>query len=72
MGYFTVCAVRESGGTAFSVSNDAMVRIIYYAAQRAGMLIVIEAVATLAAYTELPATLFLAHDDETVLFFYRQ
>ncbi len=62
-------AVRESGGTALSVSDDAMMRMVSYAAQREGMLIAIEAAATLAAYFALLATHFLTPDDETVLFF---
>ncbi len=62
-------AVRESGGTAVSVSDDAMMRMVSYAAQRVGMLIAIEAAATLAAYTELLTTGFLGPEDETVLFF---
>jgi threonine synthase len=62
-------AVRASGGTALSVSDDAIIGMVYYAAQRAGMLIAIEAAATLAAYAELLATHFLTPDDETVLFF---
>ena len=62
-------AVRESGGTALSVSDDAMKRMVHLAAQREGMLIAIEAAATLAAYFTLLATHFLTPNDETVLFF---
>ena len=62
-------AVRESGGTALSVSDDAMKRMVHLAAQREGMLIAIEAAATLAAYFTLLAAHFLMPNDETVLFF---
>ena len=62
-------AVRESGGTALSVSDDVMMRMLDYAAQREGMMIAIEAAATLAAYSALLATHFLTPNDETVLFF---
>ena len=40
-----------------------------FAAQRAGMLIALEAAATLAAYHDLLATGFLEPEMETVLFF---
>ena len=62
-------AVRESGGTAISVSDDAMVEMVRYAAQREGMLIALEAAATIVAYHVLLAAHFLNLDDETVLFF---
>jgi len=62
-------AVRESGGTALSVSDDAMRRMVHSVAQREGMLIAIEAAATLAAYFALLAAHFLTPNDETVLFF---
>jgi len=62
-------AVRKSGGTAISVSDDAMIAMVHYAAQREGMLIALEAAATIAAYHELLAQRFLTLDDETVLFF---
>lgn len=62
-------AVRESGGTALTVSDEAMVSMIRYAAEREGMLIALEAAATLAAYHTLLATHFLAPSEETVLFF---
>jgi threonine synthase len=62
-------AVRESGGTAICVSDEAMVHMVRYAAHSEGMLIAVEAAATLAAYHSLLATHFLKSADETVLFF---
>src|SRR6266568_9478964 len=62
-------AVRESGGTALCVSDRAMAQMVQCAAQREGMLIALEAAATIAAYHELLATHFLKPADETVLFF---
>ena len=62
-------AVRESGGTAICVSDEAMIHMVRFAAYREGMLIAVEAAATLAAYHRLLATHFLAPADETVLFF---
>jgi threonine synthase len=61
-------AVRESGGTALRVSDEEMQQMIRYAAQREGMLIALEAAATLAAYHKLLATHFLKPDDEVVVF----
>ncbi|HEX6556557.1 MAG TPA: threonine synthase [Ktedonobacteraceae bacterium] len=62
-------AVRESGGTAICVSDEAMTHMVRFAAYREGMLIAVEAAATLAAYHRLLETHFLAPADETVLFF---
>ena len=62
-------AVRESGGTAVTVSDESMLAMARYAARRAGMLIALEAAATLAAYTDLLASGFLEPEMETVLFF---
>ena len=62
-------AVRESGGTAICVSDEAMIHMVRFAAYREGMLIAVEAAATLAAYHRLLATHSLAPADETVLFF---
>jgi threonine synthase len=62
-------AVRESGGTALAVSDQAMAQMAEYAAQREGMLIALEAAATLAAYHELLKINFLQAQDEVVLFF---
>jgi threonine synthase len=62
-------AVRESGGTAVRVSDNAMRAMVRYAAQREGMAIALEAGATLAAYHMLLDTQFLTVEDETVLFF---
>ena len=62
-------AIYESGGTAIRVSDEAMMQMVQYAAQREGMLIAFEAAATLAAYHTLLARHFLEPADETVLFF---
>ena len=62
-------AVRESGGTALSVSDEEMMHMVHYAAQREGMLIALEAAATLAAYHKLLATRFLQPGNEVVVFF---
>ena len=62
-------AIYESGGTAIRVSDEAMMQMVQYAAQREGMLIAFEAAATLAAYHTLLARHFLEPGDETVLFF---
>jgi threonine synthase len=62
-------AVRASGGTAVRVSDEAMMEMVRYTARSEGMLIAVEAAATLAAYHVLLATHFLAPEDETILFF---
>ena len=62
-------AVRESGGTALTVSDDAMTKMVYYTARQEGILISLEAAATVAAYHGLLETHFLEPADETVLFF---
>ena len=62
-------AVRESGGTGLTVSDDEMLVMTRYAAQREGMLIALEAAATIAAYHKLLATHVLLPETETVLFF---
>src|SRR6266705_3486296 len=62
-------AVYDSEGTAICVSDDAMAQMVQFAAQREGMLISLEAAATLAAYHQLLAKHFLKLGDETVLFF---
>jgi threonine synthase len=62
-------AVRESGGTALTVSDDAMTKMVHYTAQKEGMCISLEAAATVAAYHDLLASHFLEPGDETVLFF---
>ncbi len=62
-------AVRESGGTAVTVSDERMLAMARYAAQRAGMLIALEAAATVAAYHDLLAARFLEPEMATVLFF---
>jgi len=58
VGTLILRAVRESGCTAPSVSDDAMLNMVQYAAQQAAMLIASETAATLAAYAELLATHF--------------
>jgi threonine synthase len=62
-------AVHESCGTALTVSDDMMKQMVCYAAKRAGMLIALEAAATLAAYHTLLNTNFLRPEDEVVLYF---
>ena len=62
-------AVHESGGTALTVSDDAMAKMVYYTAQKEGMCISLEAAATVAAYHDLLAGHFLEPGDETVLVF---
>lgn len=61
-------ALRESGGTAVSVTENAMQQMVHFAAQRTGMLVALEAAATIAAYHILLATHFLQPTDEVVLF----
>ena len=62
-------AVRETGGTALTVSDDEMAKMVEFTAQREGMFISLEAAATVAAYHKLLTNHFLAPGDETVLFF---
>jgi len=62
-------AVRESGGTALAVSDAAMAQMVNYAARREGLLISLEAAATLAAYHTLLTDNILSPQEETVLFF---
>jgi threonine synthase len=62
-------AVSESGGMAVSVSDEQMKQMVHYAAQRAGILVSLEAAATLAAYHTLLAAHILQPEDQTVLFF---
>src|SRR5437764_8922364 len=62
-------AARESGGTALTVSDSAMAEMAHYAARREGLLISLEAAATIAAYHALLSTHFLEPGNETVLFF---
>jgi threonine synthase len=62
-------AVRESGGTALTVSDDVMATMVQYTAQQEGMFISLEAAATVAVYHNLLTIHFLEPDDETVLFF---
>ncbi len=62
-------AVRESGGAAVAVSDESMAEMVRYAARREGMLISLEAAATIAAYHTLIRTHILEPGNETVLFF---
>ena len=62
-------AVRESGGTALTVSDDEMATKVKFTARQEGMFISLEAAATVAAYHKLLTNHFLAPGDETVLFF---
>jgi len=60
--------VYESDGIAVSVGDDEMMQMQHFAARRIGMLIALEAAATIAAYHRLLATHYLEPEDETVLF----
>lgn len=62
-------AIRASGGTALTVSDEAMERMAEYAARREGIWISLEAAATLAAYHELLNRKILLTGSQTVLFF---
>ena len=62
-------AVRESDGTALTVSDAEMALMKEFTARREGMFISLEAAATVAAYHTLLANHFLEPGDETVLFF---
>jgi threonine synthase len=62
-------AIRESGGTALTVGDAAMVQMAEYAARRGGILASLEAAATLAAYHELLARQEIGARSQTVLFF---
>lgn len=52
-----------------SVSDEALERMVHYAAQREGMFVAREAAATIVAYHELLTSNFLKPEDEVVLFF---
>jgi len=62
-------AIRESGGTALTVSDASMEHMAEYAARRAGIWISLEAAATLAAYHTLLANQIVSLNNQTVLFF---
>ena len=62
-------SVRESGGTALTVSDDEMATKVEFTARQMGMFISLEAAATVVAYHKLLTNHFLAPGDETVLFF---
>ncbi len=61
-------AVRESGGTALSISDEQMVQMVHYAAQREGILPSLEAAASIAAYHHLQAAQFLKPADTVVVY----
>jgi len=61
-------AVRASGGTAITVSDEAMLDMMRYAAQREGLLLSLEAAATVAAYHHLLTGHVLEPEQETILF----
>lgn len=60
-------AVRASAGTAITVSDEAMLAMARYAARQEGMLMSLEAAATLAAYHQLLASRVLEPEQTTVL-----
>ena len=62
-------AVRESGGTALTVNDAEMAKMVRFTAQQEGMFISLEAAATVAAYHNLLANHLLEPGDETMLFF---
>jgi threonine synthase len=62
-------AVRESRGTALTVSDEEMATMKEFTARREGMFISLEAAATVAGYQKLLTNHFLEPDDETILFF---
>ncbi len=62
-------AVRESGGTALTVSDDVLTKMVEFTAQQEGIFISLEAAATVAAYHILLTNHFLGQGDQTVLFF---
>ena len=61
-------AIRTSGGTAVTVSDEEMHAMMRYASQRAGLLVSLEAAASVAAYHRLLAGHVLEPEQETVLF----
>lgn len=62
-------AIRESGGTALTVSDADMARMAEYASKRGGIWASLEAAATLAAYHALLEQHILTPSSQTVLFF---
>ncbi len=62
-------AIRESGGTALTVSDASMERMVEHIARRAGIWASLEAAATLAAYHQLVEQQVIASNSQTVLFF---
>ncbi|MGH2478397.1 MAG: pyridoxal-phosphate dependent enzyme, partial [Ktedonobacteraceae bacterium] len=62
-------AIRESGGTALTISDAAMEQMVEYAARRGGIWISLEAAATMAAYHQLVEQQVIASSSLTVLFF---
>ncbi len=61
-------AVRESGGTAIAVDDDAILRAVDDAARQDGLLLCPEGGATLAAYRHALAKGLVAAEDKVVLF----
>lgn len=66
--YLILDAVRASGGTAVTVSDEEIVRDMREMARLAGVFASPEGAATLSAYRKLRASGFLSADDRTVLF----
>lgn len=62
-------AIRESGGTALTVTDAEMEQMVGYAARREGLFPAREAAATVQAYHYLLGNQFLQPEDEVVLFF---
>ncbi len=62
-------AIRESTGTALTINDTAMERMVDFAAKRGGIWISLEAAATLAAYHELIEQRVITSGSPTVLFF---
>lgn len=66
--YLILDAVRQSGGTAITVSDAEIVRDMREMARLAGVFASPEGAATLSAYKKLRASGFLSPSDKTVLF----
>ncbi len=66
--YLILDAVRESGGTALSVTDEEMLQGVHQAATREGLFLSPEAGAAIAATRKLRETGFLRQEDEVVMF----
>ncbi|MCS6849017.1 MAG: threonine synthase [Anaerolineae bacterium] len=66
--YLILDAVRQSGGTAITVSDEEIIRDMREMARLAGVFASPEGAATLSAYKKLRAIGFLSPSDKTVLF----